>query len=55
MDSMAANFRSTCESERRRPEFSTQRFLAETPHVGHGTETICLGVSALFFILSECD
>ena len=46
---MAASFRSTCDSNRGRPEFSTQRLRAETPHVGHGMEAICLSVSAFFF------
>jgi hypothetical protein len=49
MASIADNFRSTCASERRAPECSTQRFPAATPHVGQGTEDNCLGVSSLFF------
>src|SRR6266446_1565387 len=54
MASIAANFRSTCDSERGPPEFSTQRFPAATPHVGQGTEDNCLVVSSLFFTLVEC-
>jgi hypothetical protein len=52
---MAANFRSTCDSERALPECRTQAFPAGTPQVGQRTEDICFGVSLLFFILSECD
>jgi len=55
MAAVAENFRSTCGSERGAPECSTQRFPAATPHVGHGTEDICLGVSSFFFIRTECD
>jgi hypothetical protein len=51
----AANLRSTCDVERRAPECSAHRFRAGTPHVGQGTETVCLGVSAPFFIVTECD
>src|ERR1700683_4243524 len=51
--STAESFRSTCGSERGAPECSTQRFPAATPHVGHETEDICLGVSSFFFIHSE--
>src|SRR5712664_705669 len=54
MASIAANFRSTCDSERGAPEFSTQRSRTAAPHVGQGTEDICLGVSSLFFTLTEC-
>src|SRR5258708_2613462 len=54
MASIAANFRSTCDSERGAPEFSTQRSRTAAPHVGQGTEDICLGVSSLFFTLVEC-
>src|SRR5258708_29718899 len=54
MASIAANFRSMCDSERGAPEFSTQRFPAATPHVGHATEDNCLGVSSLFFTLVAC-
>src|SRR5258708_22082633 len=54
MASIAANFRSMCDSERGAPEFSTQRFPAPTPHVGHATEDNCLGVSSLFFTLVAC-
>jgi hypothetical protein len=53
--SIAANFRSTCDSERGLPECSTQHFPAGTPQVGQGTEEICFGVRSLFFILSQCD
>src|ERR1700674_5321720 len=47
---MAANFRSTCDSERGAPESSTQLSPGATPHVGHRTDATCLGVSSLFFI-----
>jgi CRP/FNR family cyclic AMP-dependent transcriptional regulator len=52
--SAAANFRSTCGSERGAPECSTQRSPAATPHVGQGTEDNCSGVSSFLFILTEC-
>src|SRR5271156_3481721 len=52
---MAANFRSTCGSERRAPECSTQRSPADTPHVGQATDACCLGVSSFFFTRSECE
>jgi hypothetical protein len=52
---MAANFRSTCGSERGAPECSTQLSPAETPHAGQGTEDNCSGVSSLFFTLTVCD
>ena len=55
MASKAANFRSTCGCERRAPVCSSQRFPAVTPQVGQVTEDICLAVSALFFIVTECD
>jgi hypothetical protein len=55
MASRAANFRSTCDSDRALPECSTQAFPAGTPQVGQRTEDICFAVSSLFFILSECD
>src|ERR1700682_166225 len=55
MSAVAENFRSTCGSERGAPECSTQRFPAATPHVGHGTEDNCLGVSSFFLIRTECD
>src|SRR5208282_4247241 len=55
MASIAANIRSTCGSERRAPEYSTQRFPAAAPQVGQGTETNCLGVSSFLFIRAECD
>jgi len=54
MVSIAANFRSTCGSERGAPECSTQGSPAATPHVGHGTEDNCSGVSSFFFIWTEC-
>jgi hypothetical protein len=50
MASIAKNLRSTCGSERKPPECSTQRFLAADPQVGQGTDNICLGVSSFFFI-----
>jgi hypothetical protein len=52
--SAAANFRSTCGSERGAPECRTQRSPAATPHVGQGTEDNCSGVSSFLFILTEC-
>src|ERR1700674_1432667 len=55
MAAMAANFRSTCDSERGAPECSTQHFPAAEPHVGQATDNTCWGVSSLFFILTECD
>jgi hypothetical protein len=53
--SAAESFRSTCGSERRAPECSTQRFPAATPHVGQGTEDNCFAVRSFFFILRRCD
>ena len=53
--SAAANFRSTCDSERGAPECSTQHSPAAAPHVGQGTEDTCLDVSSLFFNLAEYD
>jgi len=50
MASIAANFRSTCGSERGAPDCSTQLSPAATPHVGQGTEDNCSGVSSFFFI-----
>src|ERR1700674_5958431 len=55
MASAAATFRSTCGSERRAPECSTQRSPAATPHVGQGTEDNCSGVSSFLFIRTEYD
>ena len=53
MVSIAASLRSMCGSERRPPECSTQWLPTATPHVGHGTEDICLGVSSPLFIGTE--
>jgi hypothetical protein len=53
--SIAASFLSTCDSERKPPECSTQRSPADTPHVGQATDACCLGVSSFFFIWSECQ
>jgi hypothetical protein len=55
MASIAASFRSTCGLERCVPVCSTQGLPTTTPHVGHGTEAICLGVSSFFFIQTECN
>ena len=55
MASIAASFRSTCGSERRPPECSTQRSTADTPHLGQATDACCLGVRSFFFIRSDCD
>jgi hypothetical protein len=55
MASAAANFLSTCGSERGAPECSTQPSPAATPHVGQGTEDTCSGVSSFFFTQKECD
>ncbi len=52
--SAAESFRSTCGSDRGAPECSTQRSPAPTPHVGHGTEDNCSGVSSLFFTGVDC-
>jgi hypothetical protein len=53
-DSTAANFRSTCGSDRGPPECSTHVCPTETPHVGQGTDNSCSGVSSFFFIRTEC-
>ena len=55
MASAAANFLSTCGSERGEPECSTQSFPMATPHVGQGTEDICSGVSSFLFIRKQCN
>jgi hypothetical protein len=55
MASVAANFLSTCGSERGAPECSKQPSPTATPHVGQGTEDICSGVSSFLFIQEECD
>jgi hypothetical protein len=54
MASAAANFLSTCGSERGVPECSTQASPTATPHVGQGTEDTCSGVSSFFFTQKEC-
>src|ERR1700675_2344911 len=46
--SLAAILRFPCGSLRGIPESSTQRFPAATPHVGQGTEEICLAVRGFF-------
>src|SRR5271166_1079166 len=51
---MAANFLSTCGSERGAPECNTQHSFAEDPQIGHGTAEGGLGVSALIFIEKKC-
>jgi hypothetical protein len=53
--SAAESFRSTCGSERRAPECSTQRTPGAAPHVGQETEDNCFAVRSLFFILRWCD
>ena len=53
MAAIAANFRSTCDSERGAPESITQRFPAAELQVGQATDNSCWGVSSLFFILTE--
>jgi hypothetical protein len=55
MAAIAANFRSTCDSEPGASECSTQHFAAAGPQVGQATDNTCFGVSSLFFILTECD
>jgi hypothetical protein len=55
MASAAANFLSTCGSERGVPECSTQPSPTATPHVGQGTEHTCSSVSSFLFIEEECD
>jgi hypothetical protein len=52
--SAAASFLSTCGSERRPPECSTQRSPTPTPQVGQGTDDSCSGVSSFFFTRTEC-
>jgi hypothetical protein len=53
--STAQSFRSTCGSERRAPECSTQRTPGVAPHVGQETEDTCFGVRSFFFMLRGCD
>lgn len=55
MASIAANLRSTCGSERKPPECSTQGFRAAQPQVGQGTESICLSVRSFLFIETDSD
>jgi len=55
MASIAVNLRSTCGSERKPPECSTQGFRAAQPQVGHGTESICLSVRSFLFIETDSD
>src|SRR5271169_5755832 len=52
MASIAANFRSTCDSARGAPESSTQHLPAAALQVGQETDNTCLGVSSLFFMLA---
>jgi hypothetical protein len=52
---MAANFRSTCGSERSAPECSTHRSPTEDPQVGQLTEEICLGLRSFLFMEIKCD
>jgi hypothetical protein len=51
----ATSLRSTCGSERGKPECSKQRTLAATPHVGQGTEDNCFSVRSAILIQLWCD
>jgi hypothetical protein len=55
MASAASNLRSTCGSDRRPPECSTQRRPTGDPQVGHGTEASCLRVSSFLPIRTDCS
>jgi hypothetical protein len=52
---MAANFLSTCGSERGAPECNTHPSPTDEPQVGQLTEEICFGVSSFRFTEARFD
>ena len=53
--SAAESFRSRWGSVRGAPVWSSQASPTAAPHVIHGTEDICFGVSSLVFTTAECN
>jgi hypothetical protein len=54
MASAAKNMRSMCGCDRVPPECSSQRSVADTPHVGQATEDICAGVRVFSCMRLSC-